>query len=58
LPEDLALDILRRAVEISRQNPHGPDEASLMRQESAFSESLCARGEFQRLLNLSPGDQR
>jgi tetratricopeptide (TPR) repeat protein len=49
--EDMALAVLRRAVALSRQNSAGgPDEVALIRQETAFSDSLRARPEFQRLL--------
>jgi tetratricopeptide (TPR) repeat protein len=49
--EDMALAALKRAVALSRQNPAGPDEIALMRQETAFPDSLRARPEFERLLS-------
>ena len=49
--EDMALAALRRAVALSQQNPAGPDEIALIRQETAFPDSLRARPEFERLLS-------
>jgi tetratricopeptide (TPR) repeat protein len=48
--ENLALAALKRAVELSRRHPTGPDEISLIRRESAFPSSLQSRPEFKRLL--------
>ena len=51
--EDLALTLLRRAVEIYRRNPRPNNEIELIRQESAFGVSLRARPEFQELIGES-----
>lgn len=52
--EDLALTLLRRAVEIYRRTPKPPNnEIELIRQESAFGVSLRARPEFQELIGES-----
>jgi tetratricopeptide (TPR) repeat protein len=48
--ENLALAALKRAVELSRRHPTGPDEISLIRRESAFPTSLQSRPEFKQLL--------
>ena len=48
--EDVALAMLRRAVELWRQQRAGPNEMQLIERESAFI-SLRQRPEFQQLLS-------
>jgi tetratricopeptide (TPR) repeat protein len=50
--EDLALDHLRRAVELWKRDRTGPNEIELIRQDPAFTRSLRARPEFQQLLDM------
>jgi tetratricopeptide (TPR) repeat protein len=50
--EDAALDLLRRAIDMWRTGPGGPDEIELMRGERAFGPSLRARAEFKSLLAM------
>jgi serine/threonine protein kinase/Tfp pilus assembly protein PilF len=52
--ENLALAALQRAVKLSRQQTGGPDEITLIRQESAFPSALQSRPEFKRLLVEQP----
>jgi tetratricopeptide (TPR) repeat protein len=49
--EDLALDHLRRAVDLWKRDRTGPNEIELIRQDPAFSRALRARREFQQLLS-------
>ena len=48
--EDLALDYLRRAVELWKRDRTGPNELNLIRGESAFGPRLRGRPEFKQLL--------
>jgi tetratricopeptide (TPR) repeat protein/tRNA A-37 threonylcarbamoyl transferase component Bud32 len=47
--EDLALDYLRRAVELWKRDRSGPNELDLIARESAFTGSMKARPEFKKL---------
>ena len=48
--EDMTIDYLRRAVELWKRDRSGPNELTLIRDESAFGKSLKARPEFKKLL--------
>jgi tetratricopeptide (TPR) repeat protein/tRNA A-37 threonylcarbamoyl transferase component Bud32 len=48
--EDLAIDYLRRAVELWRRGGTGPDEPRLIEAEPSFHPGLRARPEFKKLL--------
>jgi tetratricopeptide (TPR) repeat protein len=53
--EDLAIAMLRRALELWRSGTSGPDESQFIEHEPAFSASLRARPDFRRLLsNVNP----
>ena len=53
--EDLAIEHLRRALELWRRGSAGPDEVQLIQDEPAFHAGLRARPEFQELLRpLAP----
>jgi hypothetical protein len=49
--EDLALDVLQRAVELWRRQGTEPKELNLIKGEKAFPKSLRDRPEFQKLLD-------
>jgi tetratricopeptide (TPR) repeat protein len=48
--QDMAITLLRRAVELWRQGGTGPDEIKLIEKEPAFDASLRDRPEFRELL--------
>jgi len=51
--EDLAIALLRRAVDLWRENGTGPDETELIRQDlsqGVFPDSMSKRPEFEALL--------
>jgi Flp pilus assembly protein TadD len=48
--QDMAIALLRRAVELSRRGGAGPEEAELIKHEKAFDRSLRARPDFQKLI--------
>jgi lipoprotein NlpI/tRNA A-37 threonylcarbamoyl transferase component Bud32 len=45
-----AIDMLRKAVQLWKVSPKGPDELHLIDQESAFSQALRDRPEFQQVI--------
>jgi tetratricopeptide (TPR) repeat protein len=49
--QDLAIDLLNRAIAIWKSGNSGPDEIHLIRKEPAFPRALRDRHEFQKLLN-------
>jgi tetratricopeptide (TPR) repeat protein len=48
--EDIAIDLLRRGVELWGKDKHGPDPIVQIQMEEAFSLSMRARPEFKKLL--------